>query len=496
MFHKKVNPNFNLKKNFFLPLEYGDTSRDSQFSKEKSSQEASTSFFPLDDTSSTSEDSSVTPQSNLIHYDGIETVENPNFARSAPINYPKKEGKWASIQRDGNSNNRDIDSGDESAPCDENDESEKSYCEEYLHYSKKFNSSKKKKYLESVCSNRTSFILNLEDEDEDVIEFDFNDKVPCCIDLLSGATLEKSSLTLNELNIRLFEALHMFRLSKDNPEEKLVEVILPNCVTLLDIFGETELLSDCRDDIFESSTFLNTIEHIVQDIWVATVTKNLTLLPTFNSYLELYKDRYMICKVKGWRPSTNIVEILESLKHFPNSVLETFRFGIKLTEKDLWHAESAIMNYIVFNRTFCTIILEIRKCFILFIRFMHSADLLKFFSNQVFLSFIDILVKVVFECQIPQLFLGIDEVVGLWLQDDETGREQLLRAWCDVIVDSTNTNESRGTATVESDSFTSSTDEGEDSLKFNKWDVIEPFIDNIRAACSRQQPEPAKIKQQ
>lgn len=126
---------------------------------------------------------------------------------------------------------------------------------------------------------------------------------------------------------------------------------------------------------------------------------------------------------------------------------------------------------------------------------MHSADLLKFFSNQVFLSFIDILVKVVFECQIPQLFLGIDEVVELWLQDDETGRGQLLRAWCDVIAESTNANVSRGTPSVESDSLTSSTDEGEDSLKFNKWDVIEPFIDNIKAACSRQLPEPAKVHQ-
>lgn len=495
MFHKKVSPNFNLKKNFFLPLEYDYSLRDTPFSKERCSQEASTSFLPLDDTSSTSEDSSVTPQSNLVNYDGIGTVENRNFALSAPRNCPKKKGNWASIQRDGNSNSsRDMDSRDESAPCDGDDESDKSYCKEYLHYSRKFNSSRRKKFLESVRSSRTSFILDL--EDEDIIEFDFvNDKVPCCIDLLSGATLEKSSLTLNELNIKLFDTLRKFRVSKDNPEEKLVEAVLPNCVMLLDIFGETELLSNCCDEVFESSTFLNTVEHIVHDIWVDTVTENLTLLPSFNSYLELYKDRYMLCKVEGWRPPTNIIEILESLKHFPNSVLETFRFGIKLTEKDLWHAESAVMNHIVFNRTFCTIILEIQKCFILIIRFMHSADLLKFFSNQVFLSFIDILVKVVFECQIPQLFLGIDEVVELWLQDDETGRGQLLRAWCDVIAESTNANVSRGTPSVESDSLTSSTDEGEDSLKFNKWDVIEPFIDNIKAACSRQLPEPAKVHQ-
>ncbi|KOG98015.1 Spo77p [Saccharomyces eubayanus] len=488
MFHKKVNPNYNLKRNFFLPLEHDCSSRGSRVPREDPSPEASSSFFPLHDTLFTSEDSSMTPKSNLVHYVGIGTVENRNFAHTAQTDFPKKEGTWISIQRDGNSNsNRTTDSRDE------NDESKKSYCKEYLHHSKKFSSSKKKNNLESIRLSKTSFTLNL--EDEDVIECDFNDKVPCCIDLLSGATLEKSSLTLNELNIKLFDTLHRFRVSKDNPEEKLVEMILPNCVTLLDIFDESELSSSCCDDIFESSTFLNTIEHIVHDIWVETLTENLTLFPTFNSYLELYKDRYMICKVKDRRTSTNIVEILESFKHFPTSVLETFRLGIKSTGKDLWHTESAIMNYIIFNRTFCTIILEIRKCFILIIRFMHSADLLRIFSNQVFLSFIDVLVKIVFECQIPQLFLGINEVVELWLQGDETGREQLLRAWCDAIVGSTNAVESRDTPNLESESFTSSTDEGEDSLKFNKWDVIEPFIDNIRAACSRQQLQSAKLQQ-
>lgn len=68
--------------------------------------------------------------------------------------------------------------------------------------------------------------------DEDVIEFSFDDNVPYA-ELLSGATLEKCSLTLNEINKKLFNTLYDFRVSKDNPEENLVELILPNCVVLL-----------------------------------------------------------------------------------------------------------------------------------------------------------------------------------------------------------------------------------------------------------------------
>lgn len=145
MFHKKVNPNFNLKRNFFLPLEHDCSSRGSRIPREDPSPEASSSFFPLHDTLFTSEDSSITPKSNLVHYVVIETVENRNFAHTAQTDFPKKEGTWISIQRDGSSNsNRTTDSRDE------NDESKKSYCKEYLHHSKKFSSSKKTTWNLSV----------------------------------------------------------------------------------------------------------------------------------------------------------------------------------------------------------------------------------------------------------------------------------------------------------------------------------------------------------
>ena len=316
--------------------------------------------------------------------------------------------------------------------------------------------------------------------DEDVIEFSFDDNVPYA-ELLSGATLEKCSLTLNEINKKLFNTLYDFRVSKDNPEENLVELILPNCVVLLNFFEDIELLADSSDEAFEKSTFINTIEFIVHDIWVETLIKNINLLQMLDADLKCYNDKYIICKLKGQYPSTNIVDIMCRLKHFSNSILETFKFGIELKEQDQCHNRNTIINYVLFSRVFSTIVLEIQKCFILIVKFMYSVNFLEKFSDEVFLSFIEILIKIVFEHQIPQLFLGIDEIIQLWLKNNEGKRQQLLSAWCNGTVQDMKQSQQRESSNAESESITSSTEEDEEGLQFNKWDVIEPFIDNIKA---------------
>ncbi|CAI4046876.1 hypothetical protein SKDZ_12G3660 [Saccharomyces kudriavzevii ZP591] len=475
MFSKRDGSNINLENNFFFPLEYGFGLKDSLSSKEKHSVGANTSFFPLEDASPPSQDSSIDHEGSQPKYDSIETFGNRHFARSSPTQLQSRGRNQERIQQ-----GRILDWNcppthrEDSTSCGGNSESNE--CDRTAE-SNSFGMNKK--HFETSRTNLTSYVLSI--EDEDVIEFDFNDEIPCCVDLLSGATLEKTPMTLNELNKKVFNSLHEFRTSKDNPEENLVELILPNCVALLNLFDEVELSVDPSNDVFEFSTFINTIEFIVRDIWTKTLRKNLNLVQALDIDLEGYKDKYMIDKLNGHCPSTSIVGILRDLKYFPNSVLETFKFGIKLKEHGDCSNEGAIMQYVVFNRIFCTAVLEIQKCYILISRFMNSVNLLKQFSNKIFLSFIEILVKIVFECQLPQLFLGIGEIIELWLQGDGTKRRQLLREWRDTIIHDINQSESRNRPDTELDSTASSAEEDEHSLRFNKWDVIEPFLDNIMA---------------
>ncbi|QHS75046.1 Spo77p [Saccharomyces paradoxus] len=473
MFRKEDNSNSNVQNNFFLPLECEYTIQDSLPSKKKYGMIESTNFFPLNDSLFTSPKNSESHNSGQPRHGNIKFVTSRCCTDTVPTRIDMREKKSDNIQDDGlfSSNYHDV-NRNVSAPSNKDSQSKDySYIAESIFLRKNEN-------LDNLCSGSTTFVLS--SADEDVIEFSFDDNVPC-VELLSGATLEKSSLTLNEVNKKLFNTLYDFGVSKDNPEENLVESILPNCVALLNIFDDIELLTSSCDEIFERSTFINTIEFIVHDIWVQTLTKNINLLQTLSADLKWYKDNYLICKSKIQYPSTNIVEILGSLKHFPNSILQTFKFGIELKEQDQYHDKSPITNYIVFTRMFCTIVLEIQKCFILIVKFMHSVRFLEEFSNEIFLSFIEVLVKIVFEHQVPQLFLGIDEIIQLWLKDSDIERRQILSAWCNGVIQDIKQSQPRGASNTESGSIASSSEDDDEGLQFNKWDVIEPFIDNINS---------------
>ncbi|CAI4658552.1 BAP_1a_G0038090.mRNA.1.CDS.1 [Saccharomyces cerevisiae] len=469
MFRRGDNSNFNVQNSFFLPLEYEYTVKDNVPSRKKSS----VGFFPLDDSLFTSKNNSGHHKSEQFHRGNAETIRSQFGTDAVPIRIDEKEGKWDRIQDDDSSNlNYQINNSND--PASSGKYSQSIDCNHIAE--SKF--SKKNGNIDSLRSNSATFMLNT--ADEDVIEFSFDDNVPYA-ELLSGATLEKCSLTLNEINKKLFNTLYDFRVSKDNPEENLVELILPNCVVLLNFFEDIELLADSSDEAFEKSTFINTIEFIVHDIWVETLIKNINLLQMFDADLKCYNDKYIICKLKGQYPSTNIVDIMCRLKHFSNSILETFKFGIELKEQDQCHNRNTIINYVLFSRVFSTIVLEIQKCFILIVKFMYSVNFLEKFSDEVFLSFIEILIKIVFEHQIPQLFLGIDEIIQLWLKNNEVKRQQLLSAWCNGTVQDMKQSQQRESSNAESESIASSTEEDEEGLQFNKWDVIEPFIDNIKA---------------
>ena len=302
MFRKKGNSEFNVENDFFLPLEceYAPTPQESVTSKRKLCIVKNSNFFPLNDTSYSSQNNSINDKNSQSSYGSMKTVGNSYSNRSIPVKLNEtRGGRWDSIHNDSIFNSN----------CHPNNKNYSSPFHKNI-LSKNYNDkaesdlSKNNKKSDTLRPGTACFVLSI--ADKDVIEFNMDIQAPF-VDLLSGVTLEKCSLTLNEINKKLFNTLYDFRVSKHNPEENLIELILPNCVDLLHLFEEIEILTTSCDEVFERSTFINTIEFIVHDIWVETLTRNLCLFHMLDADLKCCRDKYIICKLKGRFSSTNIM---------------------------------------------------------------------------------------------------------------------------------------------------------------------------------------------